>query len=239
MDRHNPDVRILVVEDEAAIATSVRDLLIAVGHAADIATTGREAIEYAGAYPYDLIVLDVVLPGLDGRSVARALRASGYPAPILMLTALAEVDDTVKGLDAGADDYLAKPFAASELHARVRALLRRHDGQRQPTARIGDIELDPVTHRVRRRGKPVHLTAKEFELLEFFMRHPGQLFSRERLLDAVWDADFAPESNVVEVYIRSIRRKVDDGRHGLIETVRGAGYRMVAPHAADGPRATD
>ncbi|MEO6577737.1 MAG: response regulator transcription factor [Candidatus Limnocylindria bacterium] len=225
-------MRILVVEDEVAIATSLRDLLIGAGHATDIATTGHEALEFAAAYPYDLVVLDIVLPGMDGRSVARSLRRSGYHSPILMLTALDAVDDRVAGLDAGADDYLAKPFAAAELHARVRALLRRNDGERLPVARVGDVELDPVAHLVRRNGTPVRLTAKEFELLEFLMRHPEQLLSRERLIDAVWNADFAPESNVVEVYIRSLRRKLDDGRHRMIETVRGSGYRMVGDTSA-------
>ncbi len=223
-------MRILVVEDEAAIAAAVRDLLAGEGHAIDVASTGPEAIEFSRAYPYDLVVLDVVLPGMDGRAVARALRSQGNHAPILMLTALDEVEQRVAGLDAGADDYLAKPFAAAELHARVRALLRRIDGERQPVARVGDLELDPATHRVERGDHAVQLTAKEFALLEFLMRHPGQLFSQERLIDAVWDAEFAPESNVVEVYIRSLRRKVDDGsRHGLIETVRGVGYRIVDP----------
>lgn len=222
-------MRILVIEDEAAIARGLRDLLAHAGHAADIATTGPEGLEFAAAYPYDLVILDIVLPGMDGRAVARSLRSSGARAPILMLTALDAVEQRVAGLDAGADDYLAKPFAAAELHARVRALLRRNDGERQPIARVGDVELDPAEHMVRRDGVDVSLTAKEFQLLEFLMRHPGQLFSRERLIDAVWDADYAPESNIVEVYVRSLRRKLDDGRHELIQTVRGSGYRLNPP----------
>lgn len=225
-------MRILVVEDEPAIASAVTELMTGAGHAADSASSGPQALEYAQVYPYDLVVLDVMLPGMTGREVAGRLRASGFSAPILMLTALDEVGERVAGLDAGADDYLAKPFAASELLARVRALLRRRDGERRPIARLADLELDPASHRVRRGSRAIRLTAKEFALLEFLLRHPGQLFSQERLIDAVWDAEFTPESNVVEVYIRSLRRKIDAGRrNGLIETVRGVGYRVVDPRA--------
>lgn len=220
-------MRILVVEDERAIATAIRSLLESAGHAVDLTDDGASALDWAAIYAYDLLVLDVVLPEIDGIGVCRALRARGSKAPILMLTALDGVDDRVRGLDAGADDYLAKPFAGPELLARVRALTRRGAGDAMPVVRVGDLELDPAAHEVRRAGGAIRLTAKEFALLEVLARHPGQVFSQERLIEAVWDADFAAESNVVEVYVRSLRRKVDDGRRdGIIETIRGAGYRL-------------
>jgi DNA-binding response OmpR family regulator len=187
------------------------------------------ALEWAAAYPYELVVLDVVLPGLDGFAVCAALRGTGFNAPILMLTALDDVADRVQGLDRGADDYLAKPFAMAELRARVRALQRRRVDDRTPRISVHDLELDPSTLGVQRGGRRIRLTAREFALLELLARHPGQLFAQDRLIDALWGADFAAESNIVEVYIRSLRRKVDDGRrNGLIETVRGSGYRLRA-----------
>lgn len=188
---------------------------------------GREALEWTSIYEYDLVILDVILPGLDGFSTCSALRDQGVAAPILMLTALDGVEDRVTGLDRGADDYLAKPFAMDELRARVRALGRRRLEERLPLVRVGDLELDPATLGVRRGTREIRLTPREFALLELLARHPGQVFARERLIEALWDADFAAESNIVEVYIRSLRRKVDEGRRdGLIETVRGAGYRL-------------
>lgn len=191
---------------------------------------GRDALEWTETYAYDLVILDIVLPGLDGFATCSALRARGFAAPILMLTALDGVEDRVSGLDRGADDYLAKPFAMDELRARVRALGRRRLEDRAPLIKVGDLELDPATLGVRRAGRDIRLTAREFALLELLARHPGQLFSQERLIAALWDADFAAESNVIEVYIRSVRRKVDEGRRdGLIETVRGSGYRLRAP----------
>jgi two-component system response regulator MprA len=175
------------------------------------------------------VILDVVLPGLNGFEVCAALRGRGFNAPILMLTALDDVSDRVEGLDRGADDYLAKPFAMAELRARVRALQRRRVDDRAPLVVVHDLELDPSTLGVRRKGRSIRLTAREFALLELLARHPGQVFAQDRLIEALWGADFAAESNVVEVYIRSLRRKVDHGRRdGLIETVRGSGYRMRA-----------
>lgn len=220
-------MRILIVEDEPAIAEAVRAALTADGHAVDLVGDGREAIEWVAAYSYDLLLLDVVLPGMDGFEACSALRAAGFGGSIMMLTALDDVEDRVRGLDAGADDYLAKPFSMDELRARVRAMARRRADVRAPTIAIGDLVLEPSTLGVTRGGRPIRLTAREFALLELLARHPGQLFTRERLTDALWDADFAAESNVLEVYIRSLRRKVDDGRrNGLIETVRGSGYRI-------------
>jgi DNA-binding response OmpR family regulator len=220
-------MRVLVVEDERAIGSAIKSILMGAGHAVDVVQDGSEAIDWAHAYPYDLLILDVVLPGTDGVTISRALRETGWTTPILMLTALDAIEDRVSGLDAGADDYLAKPFAAAELLARVRALARRGPSETPPLLRAGDLELDPATREVRRAGTAIRLTSKEFALLEVLARHLGQVFDQSRLIDAVWDADFAAESNVVEVYIRSLRRKIDGGRRdGLIETVRGAGYRL-------------
>jgi two-component system OmpR family response regulator len=203
------------------------------GHAVDAVGDGRQAIEWVQTYPYDLVVLDVILPGLDGFETCSALRSGGFDAAILMLTALDDVGDRIKGLDRGADDYLAKPFSMGELRARVRALGRRRLESRSPRIEIGNLVLDPATLGVWRAERAIHLTAREFALLELLARHPGQVFARDRLIDALWGADFAAESNVVEVYIRSLRRKVDQGRRdGLIETVRGSGYRLRSSDAA-------
>jgi two-component system, OmpR family, response regulator len=226
-------LRILIVEDEASIAAAVKRALGSDGHAADVIADGRQALEWAETYAYDLVVLDVILPGLDGFATCSALRQRGFSGAILMLTALDGVEDRITGLDRGADDYLAKPFSIGELRARVRALGRRRSENRAPRVLVGDLELDPATLGVSRAGRRIRLTAREFALLELLARHPGQIFDRERLIDALWDADFAAESNIVEVYIRSLRRKVDEGRRdGLIETVRGLGYRLRAPTQA-------
>ena len=230
------------MEDEAAISEAVRRGLAADGHAVDVVGDGDDALEWAAAYPYDLVVLDIVLPGLDGFAVSAALRARGFNAPVLMLTARDAVSDRVSGLDSGADDYLAKPFAMAELRARVRALARRTAEDRAPRITVHDLELDPATLGVRRGGRDIRLTAREFALLELLARHPGQLFGQDRLIDALWDADFAAGSNIIEVYIRSLRRKIDDGRRdGLIETVRGSGYRLRAtlPVPAESGRGHD
>lgn len=220
-------MRILVVEDEPAIASALRDILQSAGYAADVVHDGPDALTWATTYSYDVIVLDLVLPGIDGVVVCQRLRRAGLKVPILMLTARDAVDDRVIGLDAGADDYLAKPFAAKELLARVRALRRRGAGEAASIITVGQLQLDPASHDVSREGTPIRLTAKEFALLEVLARHPGRVFTQERLIEAVWDADFAAESNIVEVYIRSLRRKIDGGRRdGAIETIRGAGYRL-------------
>ena len=220
-------MRILLVEDEPAVAAAVRTSLVGEGYAVDVVRDGLEALDWAAAYAYDLVVLDVILPSLDGFSVGSRLRTNGCNAPILMLTALDSVEDRVEGLDRGADDYLAKPFAMAELLARVRALRRRVGPERGPLIRVGDLAIDPATLGVTRKGRPIHLTSREFALLEVLARNPGQVFSQDRLIDAVWDADFDAGSNIIEVYIRSLRRKIDGGRRdGLIETVRGAGYRI-------------
>jgi DNA-binding response OmpR family regulator len=220
-------VRVLVVEDEPTVAEAVRAALDGEGHAVDVVPDGLEGLSWVETYPYDLLILDVVLPGLDGFSLCARVRSAGVAAPILMLTALDEVEDRVTGLDRGADDYLAKPFAMVELLARVRALLRRGAADRTPVIRVGDLVLDPASHNLTRAGRMIPLTAREFSVLEVLARHPGQVFGQDRLIDAVWDADFAAGSNIVEVYIHSLRRKIDGGRRdGLIETVRGVGYRL-------------
>ena len=223
-------MRILVVEDEVAIGEGIRRALASDGHAIDLVSDGAEGLTWARTYPYDLVVLDIVLPTMDGLAVCERLRDNGFGGPILMLTALDSVDDRVAGLDRGADDYLGKPFATAELQARVRALLRRPLAERGPRITVGDLELDPAAHTVRRRDREIHLTAREFALLEFLARNAGVVFSQGRLIDALWSADFNAESNVVEVYIRSLRRKIDGGRRdGIIETVRGSGYRLRSP----------
>ncbi len=230
-------MRILLVEDEPAIAAAVRSALTAESYAVDHATDARSAMNFADVYPYDLVILDLVLPGSSGLTVADRLRAGigeNAKVPILMLTALGAVDDRVTGLDHGADDYLVKPFAMAELLARVRAL-RRREASSPPIIKVADLELDPARQRVIRHGNEIALTAREFALLEVLARDPGRIYSQERLIDAVWDAAFEASSNIVEVYIRSLRRKLDAGRrNGLIQTVRGAGYRLApTPHTTD------
>jgi two-component system, OmpR family, response regulator len=225
-------VRILVVDDEPAIVAAVARALAEDGHAVDTVASGADALAWAGAYPYDLIVLDIILGGMSGLEVCSELRRGGFAGAILILTALGGVDDRVAGLDRGADDYLDKPFALAEVRARVRALSRRSGSNRAAVIKVHDLELEPATLGVRRSRRSIRLTAREFALLELLARHPGQIFSHDRLLETLWGAEYTPDSNVVEVYIRSLRRKVDDGRrNGLIETVRGAGYRLRAVNA--------
>jgi two-component system OmpR family response regulator len=181
----------------------------------------------AQAHEYDVLVLDVMLPDLDGFEVCRRLRASSVWSPVLMLTARDAVDDRVAGLDSGADDYLVKPFAFAELLARLRALVRRGETERAPALEVGDLRLDPATREVTRNGTPIALSAKEFALLEMFMRRPGDVLSRFHLLEHAWDSAYENRSNVVDVYVRRLRRKIDEpfGRESL-DTVRGAGYRL-------------
>jgi two-component system OmpR family response regulator len=225
-------LRILVIEDEPAIAAAIRLALTDEGHVVDIVGSGSEGLDWAAAAPYGLVILDVVLGGMSGLDVCRTLRERGFDQPILMLTALTSVEDRVLGLDHGADDYLGKPFAIAELKARVRALARRPSSGGAANITVGDLVLDPVTLDVRNHGHPVRLTAREFRFLELLARYPGQVFTQDQLVDALWSADAIPGSNVVEVYVRSLRRKLDAGRRdGIIETVRGAGYRVRAPGA--------
>jgi two-component system OmpR family response regulator len=221
-------MRVLLVEDEVKLAELVARGLREEGHAIDIAIQGREALVLAQAEPYDAIILDVMLPGgLDGFEVCRALREKKIWSPVLMLTARDAVEDRVTGLDAGADDYLAKPFAFGELLARLRALARRAPRERPTVLEVGDLSLDPASHRAWRDGTLLDLSAKEFALLELLMRNPGAVLSREQLLGGAWDMSFERRSNIIDVYIRYLREKVDRPfARNSIETVRGVGYRL-------------
>ncbi|HYZ10360.1 MAG TPA: response regulator transcription factor [Actinomycetota bacterium] len=224
-------MRLLVVEDEVKLAGLLRRGLEEEGYAVDTAADGGEALWLASENPYDAVVLDVMLPDLDGFEICRRLRESGRWAPVLMLTARDSVPDRVAGLDAGADDYLTKPFSFAEMLARLRALVRRGASERPSTLRVGDLIVDPATRRVARGDVPIELTPKEFALLEYFARHPGEVLSRSRLIEHVWDFAYDGDSNVVDVYVRYLREKVDRpfGKES-IETVRGAGYRMREDH---------
>jgi two-component system OmpR family response regulator len=223
-------MRILVVEDDVKMAALLRRGLVEEGFAADIAATGDDAIWMGAATEYDAIVLDVMLPGADGFEVCRRLRDDGVWSPVLMLTARDAVEDRVAGLDAGADDYLVKPFSFAELLARLRALARRPPHERPTVLEVGDLRLDPATHQVWRGDAEIGLSAKEFALLETFMRRPGQVLSRFQLLEHCWDYGYENRSNVVDVYVRYLREKVDRPfGASSIETVRGAGYRFRVP----------
>jgi two-component system OmpR family response regulator len=226
-------VRVLVVEDETKMAALVRRGLQEDGHAVDVVRDGEDAVWMGTEHPYDAILLDVMLPDIDGFEVCRRLRAAGRWAPVLMLTAREGVTDRVRGLDAGADDYLTKPFALAELLARLRALARRGGHERPPVLTSGDLTLDPAMKTVHRGETEIVLTPKEFALLECFLRAPGEVLSRTRLIEHVWDFAYDGDSNVVEVYVRYLREKVDRpfGR-ASIETVRGMGYRLRADGGA-------
>jgi two-component system OmpR family response regulator len=220
-------VRILVVEDDVKMAALLRRGLTEEGLSADVARTGDEALRRAAATEYDAVVLDVMLPGADGFEVCRRLREAGTWTPVLMLTARDAVEDRVEGLDAGADDYLTKPFSFAELLARLRALARRTAVERPAVLEVGDLRLDPATRQVWRGGTEIELSAKEFALLETFMRRPGLVLSRFQLLEHCWDYGYENRSNVVDVYVRYLREKVDRPfDRDTIETVRGAGYRL-------------
>jgi two-component system OmpR family response regulator len=216
-------VRALVVEDQPKLASLIQRGLSEEGYAVDVAPDGPQALVRATATEYDVIVLDVMLPGLDGFEVCRRLRAQTVQSPVLMLTARDGVDDRIAGLDLGADDYLTKPFAFDELVARLRALTRRGALERTPVLEVGALRLDPRTKQVWRGDEEVGLSAKEFALLETFMRHPGQVLSRFELLEHAWDFAYENRSNVVDVYVRYLRQKLGAS---TIETVRGAGYRL-------------
>jgi two-component system OmpR family response regulator len=232
-------VRLLVVEDEPRMAALLRRGLQEEGFAVDVAASGEDGAWYAGEHGYDAIVLDVMLPGIDGFTVLAGLRTAGRWAPVLLLTARDAVEDRVRGLDLGADDYLTKPFAFPELFARLRALMRRGARERPAVLSVGDLTLDPARRTVMRGQTPIELTAKQFALLECFMRQPHEVLSKAELIERVWDFAFNPDSNVVEVYLGYLRQKIDRpfGRRSL-ETVRGAGYRLRDDHAATDYAAT-
>jgi two-component system, OmpR family, response regulator len=222
-------MRLLVVEDETKLAAYLKRGLEADGHAVDIATDGEEGLWFARNQPYDVIVLDILLPKVNGFSVCATLREESNWTPILMLTAKDGEFDIAEALDAGADDYLIKPFSFVVLSARIRALVRRGAPARPTVLRVGDLRLDPAAHTAERAGTELTLTAKEFSLLEYLMRHPGEAVSKTDILNAVWDWDFEGDPNVVEVYIGYLRRKIDQPfDRASIETIRGVGYRMRA-----------
>jgi DNA-binding response OmpR family regulator len=223
-------VRILLVEDNRRLSESLRLILHDDGYVVDVAYDGLEGEELATLAPYDVILLDIMLPEKDGLAVCRSLRLKHVSTPVLLLTARDALTDRVTGLDSGADDYLVKPFEVDELRARIRALLRRESADKSALLRVGDLVVDPATHRVLRGERSIDLTAKEFTLLEFLIRRPGRIITRQMAEEHLWSADHAVASNIVDVYIRRLRRKIDDPNPvKLIETVRGAGYRLHPP----------
>jgi two-component system OmpR family response regulator len=223
-------VRILVIEDDKDVASFIKSGLAQAGCNVDHAANGRDGLFLATTESYDALVVDRMLPGIDGLTVVRTLRASANTTPVLILSALGEVDDRVKGLKAGGDDYLVKPFAFSELLARLEALARRakSSAEAQPTTlKVADLEMDLLRREVRRGGKPIDLQPREFQLLEFLLRHAGQVVTRTMLLEGVWDYHFDPQTNVIDVHISRLRSKIDKGfDRPLLHTVRGAGYRL-------------
>lgn len=221
------EMRLLLVEDDLRLASTLAQGLREHGYAVDCSAEGNEALDLAQLEPYDLVILDWMLPGRSGLEICQTLRRSQSQTPVLMLTARDAIEDRVRGLDSGADDYLVKPFALQELLARLRALLRRPDGSsRDPILKAGELSLDPGTREVKLRGEAVSLTNKEYLLLEYLLRHPNQVLSREQISAHIWDYDFSAMSNVVDVYVRSLRRKLNED--GLIRTVRGAGYQLIS-----------
>ncbi len=228
-------MRVLVVEDERKISSYLKRGLEEQGYAVDTAFTGVEALDFADAAPYDVILLDILLPEMDGLTACREIRKRGNRTPILMLTARDSVDDRVNGLDAGADDYLVKPFALKELLARLRAMSRRNAEQpKTTTLQIADLTLDTLTRRVKRGSKMIELTSKEYAVLECLMREPDRVLTRTQIAEHVWNYDVYNQSNVVDVYIKNLRRKIDDGFDlKLIHTIRGAGYRLSAEGGDD------
>lgn len=220
-------MRILVVEDEAGVAGFVKQGLTEAGYVVDVARDGQEGLDYALAFEYDAIVLDIMLPKMNGLDVLREIRERRVKSPVLLLTARDTVDDRVQGLDFGADDYLVKPFAFAELLARIRSLLRRPPLQTGNVIRISDLEMDVASREVRRAGERIELSPREFALLELLLRHPKQVLSRTQIVERVWNFDFYSDTNVVDVYIGYLRRKIDHGQAlPLIKTIRGVGYRI-------------
>lgn len=224
-------MKLLVVEDDREAAAYLKRALSEAGHMVDYAATGREGLMLAAGESYDVIVLDRMLPQIDGLAILRTIRVSGVKTPVLLLTALGGIDDRVEGLEAGGDDYLVKPFAFAELQARVNALARRPPPQDVPTSlRVSDLALDLLKRQVIRAGTRIELQPREFQLLEYLMRHAGRVVTRTMLLESVWDFHFDPKTNIVETHMSRLRSKVDRGRrHELIHTVRGAGYCLRAP----------
>lgn len=223
-------MRILIVEDESKLAAVLKRGLEEHHYGVDLADDGEAGLALAEMEPYDLVILDVMLPKLDGFQLCRRLRARGRNVPVLMLTARSAVDDRVAGLDSGADDYLVKPFAFRELLARVRALLRRDGASKETILRVGDLLVDTVSHEVRRDGRSVELTSKEYAILEYLVRNPNRVLTRTQIAEHVWEFDFIAMSNVVDVYVGYLRRKLrDDQEPRLLRTIRGTGYQLKVP----------
>ncbi len=221
-------MRILLVEDDERIARFIRKGLSESGYAVDLVTDGNEAVAQALSSAYDVIVLDVMLPGLDGFGVLGTLRAQGYTVPVLVLTARDALEDKVQGLDAGADDYLTKPFSFAELEARIRALLRRGTGEASARLAMADVVLDPITRAVTRGSAAIELTPKEYSVLEYFMRSAGRVLTRTMVIEHVWQYQFDTDTNLVDVYVNRLRRKLSDSDGQLLQTVRGVGYTLKA-----------
>jgi two-component system OmpR family response regulator len=224
-------MHVLLVEDDEQVASFLLKALREVGILADHATDGKEGLLQAAGGNYDVLIIDRMLPSLDGLAIVRTLRASDNNTPVLVLSALGEVDDRVEGLRAGGDDYLVKPFAFAELHARLEALMRRGVGETPETKlRVGDLEMNLLTREVTRAGQHIHIQPREFRLLEYLMRHEGQVVTRTMLLENVWDYHFDPQTNVIDVHVSRLRAKIDkEFDEPLLQTVRGAGYVMRAP----------
>lgn len=220
-------MRLLVVEDEENLRTVIRKRLTKEGYSVDVCADGQEALDYMAVSPYDTVILDIMMPKMSGMEVLKKMRAGGDQTPVLFLTAKDGIEDRVKGLDSGADDYLVKPFAFEELLARIRVMIRRQSDSASDEMTLADLTVDAGKHSVTRGGKAIELSAKEFAVLEYLMRHQGQVLSREQIEQHVWDFDYEGGSNMVDVYIRYLRRKLDEGyEKKLIHTVRGAGYVM-------------
>lgn len=218
-------MRLLIVEDEAALNAIIEKRLTQEGYSVDTCFDGEDALDYIRVGEYDCIVLDIMLPKIDGLEVLRTMRANRNGTPVLLLTARDSVADRVQGLDAGADDYLVKPFSFDELSARVRAMLRRTGDEKSVVLKLADLEMDTVSKNVTRAGKLIELTAKEYALLEYFMRNPGHVLTRSQITEHVWNFDFDCDSNIVDVYVRYLRRKIDrEFDQKLLHTVRGSGY---------------
>lgn len=225
-------MRILLLEDEPKVSALVKRGLTAERYAVDIASDGREGLEFANTYPYDLILLDLMLPSMSGVEVLQRIRRTNQYVPILVLTARDSLEDKVKLFETGADDYLTKPFAFAELLVRVKALLRRGPVNRASTLRVGELELDRLTQQVKRGGKRIDLTAKEYSLLEYLMQNPDRVLSRNMIIEHVWDQSFDGITNIVDVYVRHLRTKIDEGNEPkMIRTVRGTGYMIRAEDA--------
>lgn len=222
-------MRVLIIEDEKRITHFIKKGLKAEHYAVDLAFDGKEGLELAKKNSYDLIILDLMLPKVDGLEVCKTLRKEGHQIPILMLTAKDTLENKIEGLDSGADDYLTKPFAFDELVSRVRAILRRKYRAKNPKLKAGDLEMDTVTHEVKRNGKIVELSSKEYALLEYLIRNTNKVITRTQILEHVWDQNYDSFTNIVDVYIRYLRKKIDkDEKMKLIKTIRGVGYKIKA-----------